>query len=84
MQFYYIFFLLSGFCSLVYQVTWLRTAMADFGIASTMVAVVLSVFMAGLSLGSWCGGRVACRFNAGNPAAPSIFIIFLATYRMIP
>jgi len=54
-------FLVSGFCALVYQVVWLRLAMAGFGVNSAMVAVVLSVFMAGLALGSAGGGAVAKR-----------------------
>ena len=45
-----------GFCSLVYQVVWLRVAMADFGVTTPLVSMMLSVFMAGLALGSWGGG----------------------------
>lgn len=59
MNLFFLFFILSGFCSLLYQVAWLRIAMADFGVTSLMVSLVLSVFMAGLSCGSWVGGRVA-------------------------
>ncbi|HET7294754.1 MAG TPA: hypothetical protein VFM88_20190 [Vicinamibacteria bacterium] len=55
------FFLVSGFCSLVYQVVWLRLAMASFGVTAPMVAIVLSTFMAGLALGSWGAGRLARR-----------------------
>jgi spermidine synthase len=58
------FFFLSGFCSLVYQVVWLRVAMADFGITTPLVSIVLSVFMAGLALGSWGGGRLVRRFES--------------------
>jgi spermidine synthase len=67
MYLFAIFFALSGFCSLVYQVAWLRIAMADFGVTSTMIAIVLSVFMAGLSFGSWSGGQVAARFSFKRP-----------------
>jgi hypothetical protein len=28
------FFLLSGFCAMVYQIVWLRIAMADFGVTT--------------------------------------------------
>ncbi len=31
--------------------------MAQFGVTTAMVSIVLSVFMAGLGLGSWAGGR---------------------------
>ena len=53
---FFFFFLLSGFCSLVYQIVWLRLAMASFGVTTPMVSIVLSVFMAGLALGSWGAG----------------------------
>ena len=59
---FFCFFFFSGFCSLVYQVVWLRMAMADFGVTTAQVSIVLSVFMAGLALGSWGGGRLVRRF----------------------
>ena len=63
MNAFFLFFFLSGFCSLVYQVVWLRVAMADFGVTTPLVSMVLSVFMAGLALGSWGGGRVVRRLG---------------------
>ena len=54
---YFIFFLISGFCSVLYELVWLRLAMAQFGVTTAMVSIVLSVFMAGLGLGSWASGR---------------------------
>jgi spermidine synthase len=50
-------FFVSGFSSLVYQVVWTRMAFASFGIITPVLSVVLSVFMLGLALGSWAGGR---------------------------
>jgi spermidine synthase len=50
-------FFVSGFCSLVYQVVWTRMAFASFGIITPVLSVVLSVFMLGLAIGSWAGGR---------------------------
>jgi spermidine synthase len=50
-------FFFSGFASLVYQVVWTRMAFASFGIITPVLSVVLSVFMLGLALGSWLGGR---------------------------
>jgi spermidine synthase len=50
-------FFLSGFCSLAYQVVWTRMAFASFGIITPVLSVVLSVFMLGLAIGSWAGGR---------------------------
>jgi len=57
MSVFFLFFFLSGFCSLVYQVVWLRVAMAGFGVTPPLISIVLSIFMAGLALGSWAGGR---------------------------
>jgi predicted membrane-bound spermidine synthase len=54
---YFIFFFLSGFCSVLYELVWLRLSMAQFGVTTAMVSIVLSVFMAGLGLGSWASGR---------------------------
>src|SRR3984957_17215377 len=54
----YFLFFLSGFCSLVYQMVWTRLAFASFGIITPVLSVVISVFMLGLSIGAWAGGRV--------------------------
>ena len=53
----FLLFFLSGFCSLAYQVVWTRMAFASFGIITPVLSVVLSVFMLGLAVGSWAGGR---------------------------
>jgi spermidine synthase len=54
---YFFFFFISGFCTVLYELVWLRLAMAQFGVTTAMVSIVLSVFMAGLGLGSWASGR---------------------------
>ncbi len=64
----FLFFLFSGFCSLVYQVVWLRLGMASFGVNTAIVSIVLSVFMAGLAAGSW-GAGVWLRRSGASPAA---------------
>jgi hypothetical protein len=55
----FLLFFCSGFCSLVYQVVWLRLAFAHFGIVTPVLSVVLSVFMLGLGAGSLLAGRSA-------------------------
>lgn len=50
-------FFVSGFCGLLYQIVWLRIAFASFGVISPILSIVISVFMLGLSLGSWVGGK---------------------------
>jgi predicted membrane-bound spermidine synthase len=54
---YFFFFFLSGFCAVLYELVWLRLGMAQFGVTTAMVSIVLSVFMAGMGLGSWASGR---------------------------
>jgi len=56
MRRYFLFFVVSGFCSLLYEVVWLRLAMASFGVTTAMVSIVVSMFMAGLGAGSWGAG----------------------------
>jgi spermidine synthase len=54
---FFVFFFVSGFCSILYELVWLRLAMSQFGVTTPLVSIVLSVFMAGLGLGSWVSGR---------------------------
>lgn len=67
---FFLFFLLSGCCSLVYETVWTRLAMASFGVTTTVVSVVLSVFMLGLALGSYLAGapRFLCHLRTGRRA----------------
>src|SRR2546427_2623522 len=69
MAWYFGFFVISGFCSLVYEVVWLRLAMAAFGVTTPFVSIVLSVFMAGLALGSWAAGRLTGKLGVVPPRA---------------
>ena len=59
-------FVLSGFTGLVYQIVWVRLALASFGVITPFVSVVVSVFMLGLGVGSWAGGRWASRVTAAS------------------
>jgi spermidine synthase len=51
-------FFISGFCGLLYQIIWVRIAFASFGVILPVMSVVISIFMLGLSLGSWSGGKL--------------------------
>jgi spermidine synthase len=57
MAWFFAFFLISGFCGILYELVWLRLAMAQFTVTTPFVSIVLSVFMGGLGLGSWGAGR---------------------------
>jgi predicted membrane-bound spermidine synthase len=61
MSWFFAFFFVSGFCSLLYEIVWLRLSMAQFGVTSPLISIVLSMFMAGLGLGSWGSGRLIRR-----------------------
>lgn len=63
-------FFLSGFCGLLYQVIWLRLAFRSFGVITPVLSVVISIFMLGLSLGSWAGGKwiTSAGKKTGKPA----------------
>ena len=58
---FFAFFVVSGFCGLIYEVVWVRLAMASFGVNTAVVSIVISMFMAGLGLGSWLAGRMMHR-----------------------
>jgi spermidine synthase len=62
LRWYFYFFFASGFCSILYELIWLRLAMAQFGVTTAMVSIVLSTFMAGLGLGSWAAGHLIRRY----------------------
>lgn len=55
----FVCFFLSGFCGLLYQIVWLRLAYASFGIVTPVLSVVVSMFMAGLCIGSVLAGKLA-------------------------
>ncbi|HEY6910258.1 MAG TPA: hypothetical protein VI356_12860 [Myxococcales bacterium] len=60
----FLLFVLSGFCSLLYQVVWVRLAFAAFGVITPILSVVISVFMFGLFVGSWGAGKLVGRLTA--------------------
>lgn len=54
-------FFFSGFAALVYQIVWMRHLSLFFGSDVYATAITLSVFMAGLSFGSWLAGKLVDR-----------------------
>jgi predicted membrane-bound spermidine synthase len=67
---YFFFFLVSGFCGILYELVWLRLAMAQFGVTTPLVSIVLSMFMAGLGLGSWAAGTLIRRYEGRTNFPP--------------
>ncbi|MEZ4460075.1 MAG: fused MFS/spermidine synthase [bacterium] len=62
-RFLFVFFFLSGFTSLVFEVLWERMLMQVFGSTSIAISTLLTAFMCGLAIGAWIGGRVAGRLK---------------------
>lgn len=75
------FFVVSGFCSILYELVWLRLSMAHFGVTTALVSIVLSSFMAGLGLGSWGSGYLIRRY--GNKLHVPVLRIYAATELLI-
>jgi spermidine synthase len=63
MSWYFWFFFVSGFCSVLCELIWLRLAMAQFGVTTALTSIVLSVFMAGLGVGALLSGGLLRRYR---------------------
>jgi spermidine synthase len=68
MALFFIFFLISGACSLIYEIIWLRLSMATFGVNAPLVSIFLSIFMAGLGIGSLGAGFLTKRLADRQPS----------------
>ena len=55
----YLFFFVSGFPALLYQIVWQRALFTLYGVNVESVTMVVSAFMVGLGLGSLLGGRIS-------------------------
>ena len=73
-RFFFLFFLISGFCGLLYEVVWTRMFTLVIGNTVFSVSSILTVFMAGLALGSRLGGRFGNRLAARVIARPGALI----------
>ena len=54
-------FFLSGLTSLICQVAWQRLLTVHYGVGAVSIALIVSVYMFGLGIGSLLGGRLAER-----------------------
>jgi predicted membrane-bound spermidine synthase len=69
----FLLFFVSGFCGLLYQVVWLRLAFGAFGVITPVLSVVISVFMLGLALGSWAGGKWIAALSEKTRTSPVLY-----------
>src|SRR2546426_6882643 len=72
----YLCFFVSGFSGLVNEVVWSRLFVYTMGSSHLSIAVVVSVFMGGLALGSLLGGPLADR--AASPLRLYGWLVALA------
>ena len=56
-------FFISGLTGLVYEVLWTRMIVGIIGTSPFSVTIVLTIFMAGLGVGSWLAGRMIDRIK---------------------
>ncbi|MEW5800646.1 MAG: fused MFS/spermidine synthase [bacterium] len=59
-------FFLSGFCGLLYEITWTRLISIILGNSTDAISVTLAAFMGGMAIGGYAGGKAADR-RAANP-----------------
>lgn len=74
---FFAFFFISGFCSILYELIWLRLAMAQFGVTTPMISIVLSSFMAGLGVGSLAAGHLVRKY-ARRLTSPPLHLYAMA------
>jgi spermidine synthase len=58
---WYLFFFVSGFPALLYQIVWQRALFTLYGVNIESVTMVVTAFMLGLGLGSLVGGIISRR-----------------------
>lgn len=56
---WYLFFFVSGFPALIYQIVWQRSLFTLYGVNTESVTMVVTAFMLGLGLGSLLGGVIS-------------------------
>ena len=61
-----VLFFASGFSGLVYEATWMRMLTDVLGSTVWSVSTVLSIFMGGMAVGSFCFGKWADRWNGAT------------------
>jgi predicted membrane-bound spermidine synthase len=59
-------FFVSGISALIYEIAWLRILSFTFGSTAEATSCILAVFLGGLAIGSWFGGRIADKLENGH------------------
>jgi spermidine synthase len=76
--------LASGFCSLIYQVSWLREFRLVFGASTAASAAVLAIFIGGLGVGGLVLGKRADRAASPLMMYGNLELVIAATAALSP
>ena len=74
-------YLLSGFCSLIYQMVWIRNFSLIFGSTAIAMSIVTAVFFGGLALGSRIFGKIST-FSVNPVRLYAILEIIISLYAL--
>ena len=76
-------FFISGFSALVYQVSWQRLLFTGFGVDLTSITLIVSVFMMGLGIGAFFGGRIADKFSQKTILIFCLVELFIGIFGLV-
>lgn len=79
-QIYYLFFFLSGFPALLYQIVWQRALFTLYGVNIESVTMIVTVFMLGLGMGSLAGGWLSSRSGVRLLLAFGLIEFFVGSF----
>jgi len=73
----------SGYAALNYEMAWMRQLVSLFGVTYFAITTILTVFMAGIALGSVLVGRMIDRTSWSPLAVFAALEVFLAVYAQV-
>jgi spermidine synthase len=76
----YLFFFISGFPALLYQIVWQRALFTLYGVNIESVTMVVTAFMLGLGLGSLAGGAMSRSRRLSLLAVFGLVELLIAAY----
>ncbi|HVI11137.1 MAG TPA: fused MFS/spermidine synthase [Candidatus Binatia bacterium] len=77
---WYLFFFVSGFPALLYQIVWQRSLFTFYGVNIESVTMVVTAFMLGLGIGSLAGGMISQKRNWPLLAIFGVTELLIAVY----
>lgn len=78
-----LFFFLSGFSALVYQIAWQRVLTQVIGSDFVSVTLIVSIFMIGLGLGAHIAGAILPRLGKAAGITYTLIEVFVGAYGLV-